>query len=186
MSDPSNHWTGGAVRLRAVETEDWEHFHHFSQDTEMERSGYQISFPQSRAAVQRWSEEQAVARPPNDNARFAIATLGGVLVGSLNVVDADPRHGTFGYGIALGREHRRKGYATDAIRILLRHYFGELRYQKANARVYAFNEASVGLHQKLGFREEGRLRRMYYSAGEYHDVIWFGMTAEEFGVMGER
>jgi RimJ/RimL family protein N-acetyltransferase len=64
--------------------------------------------------------------------------------------------------------------------LLLRFYFDELRYQKVNAGVYAFNEASLKLHAKLGMREEGRIRRAYFSGGEYHDELRFGMTAEEF------
>jgi RimJ/RimL family protein N-acetyltransferase len=58
--------------------------------------------------------------------------------------------------------------------------FRELRYQKANATVYAFNEGSLALHRKLGFVEEGRIRRNHFTNGEYHDEFWFGITREEF------
>ena len=42
------------------------------------------------------------------------------------------------------------------------------------------NEASIRLHKKLGFLEEGRRRRQVFFNGEYHDEILFGMTREEF------
>jgi RimJ/RimL family protein N-acetyltransferase len=45
--------------------------------------------------------------------------------------------------------------------------------------VYDYNSASVSLHRKLGFVEEGRLRRHIFLGGEYHDVLIFGMTVEE-------
>ncbi len=46
--------------------------------------------------------------------------------------------------------------------------------------MYAFNEPSIKLHEKLGFTLEGRVRRAHFSGGSYHDELLYGMTAEEF------
>jgi RimJ/RimL family protein N-acetyltransferase len=46
--------------------------------------------------------------------------------------------------------------------------------------VYAFNEASLRLHEKLGFRQEGCLRRMIFTRGAFHDEFILGLLAEEF------
>jgi RimJ/RimL family protein N-acetyltransferase len=81
---------------------------------------------------------------------------------------------------------RRRGYAAEAITIVLRYYFEELRYQKAFVGVYSFNEASLGLFARLGFVQEGRQRRMVFTRGRYFDMVWLGMTAEEFAARGER
>jgi RimJ/RimL family protein N-acetyltransferase len=180
MKQPPNIWTGDLVRLRAIAPDDWEHFYRWNEDSEAERSGYWIPPPQSKEAVRKWTEAQATARQEDDNVRFAIETVDRVLVGTLNVNGADRRNGTFEYGISLGREHWGHGYGADAIRVALRYMFRELRYQKANATVYAFNEGSLALHRKLGFVEEGRIRRNHFTNGEYHDEFWFGITREEF------
>lgn len=180
MATPTNAWTGDLVRLRAIESDDWEHFYRWDQDTEAERSGWEITPLQSKEAMRKWAETQSTLRPEDDNVRFAIETVDRVLVGSLNVHGADTRNGNFEYGITIGREHWGRGYAADAIRILLRFYFRERPYQKANATVYAFNEGSLALHGKLGFVEEARIRRNHFSNGQYHDELWFGMTREEF------
>lgn len=42
------------------------------------------------------------------------------------------------------------------------------------------NPASIRLHQKLGFVEEGRRRRQWFYNGEFHDEILWGMTREEY------
>jgi RimJ/RimL family protein N-acetyltransferase len=42
------------------------------------------------------------------------------------------------------------------------------------------NEASIRLHEKLGFIEEGRIRRNSFQNGQYLDDVLFGMTREEF------
>lgn len=173
-------WEGRLVRLRAVEPTDWASFRHFDEESEMARLAYWIPFPRSTAGSRTWAEREAALAPDGDAFRFAIESRAGELVGSLNTVDCDRRNGTFSYGIALGREHRRKGYASDAITLTLRYYFRELRYQKVTVRVYAFNEASISLHERLGFHAEGRLRRMIYTDGQHHDECLYGLTAEEF------
>jgi RimJ/RimL family protein N-acetyltransferase len=38
----------------------------------------------------------------------------------------------------------------------------------------------IRLYEKLGAVCEGRLRRMHYPQGKYLDMIYFGITAEEF------
>jgi RimJ/RimL family protein N-acetyltransferase len=174
-----NMWQGERVRLRAIEPGDWEAFHANDADSEAARLGYWIPLPRSAAASQEWAA--AEAKPGGDDAmRFAIETSAGELVGTINTTNCNPRTGTFGYGIAIFRPHWRKGYAREAIVLVLRYYFHELRYQKVTTSVYDFNDASLALHQSLGFVQEGRLRRMGFSGGRYFDEIVVGMTREEF------
>jgi len=178
----TNLWQGNSVRLRAVEVEDWEKFFEWEAgpDVGFARQTYALPFPKSREAAKKWASEQANAKPQNHEFRWVIENLQGEFVGTLNTHGCDARVGTFGYGITLRREHWRKGYASEAIRLVLRYFFRELRYQKVTVDVYAFNTASLELHRKLGFQEEGRLRRMVYTDGNYHDAFILGMTVEEF------
>jgi RimJ/RimL family protein N-acetyltransferase len=64
--------------------------------------------------------------------------------------------------------------------VVLRYLFGERRYQKCTVGVLDSNEASVALHCALGFAQEGRVRRVHFRAGRYHDELLFGITVEEF------
>ena len=95
----------------------------------------------------------------------------------------DQKNGTFSFGIVINRGYRGKGYAEEAVWILLRYGFWEQRYQKCNSACVHTNEASIGLHKKLGFVEEGRRRRHVFFNGEYHDDVLFGMTREEFDAL---
>ena len=112
--------------------------------------------------------------------RFMIEDLEGNTVGSINAHDVDARMGTFSYGLGIYEPYRRRGYAREAILLLLRFYFLELRMHKCNTAAYSFNEASIGLHRSLGFVEEGRLRESVYTKGRYFDDVCFGTTREEF------
>ena len=174
-------WQGKLVRLRAIEPGDWETYYAWNFDDQQTRALYFIPFPQSREAVRRWAEQESARPIGDDNRRFTIARVADdVVVGAITVHDADPRAGTFTYGVAVKRGEQRKGYASEAILLLLRYYFQERRYQKVTVTVYSFNEASIGLHEGLGFQREGRLRRMVYTNGAYHDHLLYGLTVEEF------
>lgn len=179
MPTPSA-WIGNVARLRAVEPEDWRAFSRWDLDTEMARSAYFIPFPRSEDATRKWTAELVVTDAATHDFRWVIENFDGEAVGTLNTHGCNPRNGTFEYGVAISSEHRRRGYAGDAIKLVLAYFFRELRYQKANVSVYAFNEASLALHRSLGFREEGRLRRMIFTDGQYHDEFILGITAEEF------
>ncbi|MCB9454200.1 MAG: GNAT family N-acetyltransferase [Anaerolineaceae bacterium] len=180
----TNLFQGQQVRLRAVEPSDWDLHFRWDMDTDGGRLTDEIWFPSSTEGARRWAEEQS--RPKDgENFRFQIERVSdNVLVGTLNTHHCSPRCGTFMYGLAVMPEHQRQGYGAEAVRLVLRYYFHERRYQKVNAEVYAFNEPSILFHQYLGFVQEGRLRRMIYSGGEFHDVFIFGMTREEFEATG--
>jgi RimJ/RimL family protein N-acetyltransferase len=175
-----NVWQGERVRLRAIEPEDWSAFSTWDEETDTARSAYFIPFPKSKEAARKWAIEEALKQPENDQFTLVIEDVEGQFVGTLNTHNCDPRNGTFRYGVAIRQEHRRKGYASEAIRLVLRYFFDELRYQKVNVNVYEFNQESVLLHERLGFRKEGRLRRMVYTDGKYSDSIILGLTVEEF------
>jgi RimJ/RimL family protein N-acetyltransferase len=178
--DAGNVFEGRLVRLRGIEPEDWETFHAWNQESESARRMYFIPFPVSKEYVRQWAAKQAAQNGDGDEFFFVIESLAGEIVGSINSAQCDRRNGAFSYGVGIRPEHRRRGYAAEAIQLLLGYFFRELRYQKATTRVYSFNLPSLALHDRLGFVREGRLRRMRYTDGQYHDELLFGMTAEEF------
>ncbi len=175
----TNIFQGKLVRLRAGEPSEAVIFRNWDrEDTESGRLMYEIPFPMPRLNEQASSNE--VKLHEGDNFPFTIETLDGVVAGAIHIHHCDVRCGTFMYGIAIFPEHRRKGYAFEAIWLTLRYYFYERRYQKCTAEVYSFNEASARLHERLGFTLEGRLRRMVYTAGAFRDTLFYGITIEEF------
>ncbi|MER6445362.1 GNAT family N-acetyltransferase [Streptomyces venezuelae] len=172
-------WTGKRVRLRGIEADDWTAFMRFAEDEE--RLGDLLHPPRSAEGFRAWAKEQATAEPDGDCFRLAIEAVDtGETVGSVGSHHADPHAGWFEYGVTIGADHRRNGYAAEAVVMLLRFMFAERRYHKCAARIFAHNEASLTLHRRLGFVEEGRLRDQMFFAGRHHDLVMMGMLAHEF------
>ncbi|MEV7216805.1 GNAT family protein [Kitasatospora cineracea] len=175
----TSYWTGERIRLRAVEPGDGPLLARLSEQEE--RLGDALDPPRSAEGWTALAREKAAADPTADTYQLVVESRAdGAAVGAVCVHRADNRSGLFEYGITVGAEHRRRGYAAEAVRLVLRHQFEERRHHKATARVFAHNEPSLALQRRLGFVEEGRLGRHFFVAGEHRDVVLFAMFAEEF------
>ena len=176
------YWEGKLVRLRAMEPGDAEHFYRINMERDVDRNLEMVWPPASMAGQQQWVEEAAKKGfGENLEFKFQIEELvDGQLVGSIDTHHCNQRQGTFEYGLSVREQYRNKGFASEAILLVLRYYFFELRFRKAEPGVFAYNPASIRLHEKLGFVLEGIRRQHGYSHGEFHDLHLYGMTAEEF------
>jgi RimJ/RimL family protein N-acetyltransferase len=77
-------------------------------------------------------------------------------------------------------DHRRRGYAREAVELVVGYAFDELRLHKVTASAFAPNEASRGLLESLGFVEEGVGREDAFLDGAYRDTHYYGLLEREW------
>ncbi|SDM50593.1 GNAT family N-acetyltransferase [Allokutzneria albata] len=156
--------TGAKVRLRAVAPADGRTLRGFDRDA-TRVGGYR-----------HWAAHRADSG--GEDVQFAIETLRSrMLVGSMWTVPAGDR---FSYGIGIGAQHRRCGYAGDAITALLGFMFERCGYDSCEVSIHGGNMASLSLHAILGFREEDRLRDTEVLRGRINYLVLMRITAAEF------
>ena len=177
-----NFWLGPTIRLRAVEQKDLDDILTSTEepDTEIDRYEDAIGFPLSPERDRENLQKLAKEVGENDFIFCFIEDHQGQKIGHINSFDCVRRNGTFKYALAIKHQFWRRGYGREAVTILLRYFFYELRYQKCTALVYSFNERSIRFHEALGFTFEGRLRNMLYTNSEYFDELYFGLTVAEW------
>lgn len=74
-----------------------------------------------------------------------------------------------------------RGYATEAVRELLRHSFEDLGVHRVTADCFAANEASWRLMERLGMRREGHSRRdALHRTGTWLDSLSYALLADEW------
>jgi RimJ/RimL family protein N-acetyltransferase len=173
-------WIGEHVKLRRMAADDWRVLLEWAEDSEAQRIGGIVSGPQSEARMREHTTESAKQTPEDESLWLMVTLLDGTPVGSVQTRDVNVRNGTFDYGVDIARKYWGRGYGGEALAMLLRFYFDERRFQKANGQVFAFNEQSKRFHEKFGFQLEGTLRRNWFAGGKHHDVLCYGMTADEF------
>ena len=89
-----------------------------------------------------------------------------------------------GYGevsIYIGEEKwQEKGYAGDALHLLLKYGFGELRLHRIYAIIFEYNESSIKFFEKNRFTLEGRHRDARFWDGKFHDELVYGVLEHEY------
>lgn len=175
-----NYWQGAKIRLRAIEEFDCDFFHNALQAAEIQKYDSDIRVPMSRKACLEFAREQASKGNDNTSPFLIIEDLQGNPVGMATPSLEDRRVGVFTCGMFILPEYQKLGYAREALSLILKFYFGQLRCQKFNASVYSYNESSNRMCEKLGFVLEGRRRHTVYTDGQYYDELLYGLTAEEY------
>jgi RimJ/RimL family protein N-acetyltransferase len=185
-SNPATYfWQTNKVRLRPLRIDDAEKKWQEWFDTEARRFlESQLDLPPvSLAEYTKQLEDICEFKDTTRMLSFSIDNLADEFVGWINFFKGNPGHGNFSFGVSIFRQYQRQGYAKDAVHLILKYGYYELRNHKCSSECLAMNEASIKLHQKLGFREEGRRREAVYMDGAYHDIVLFGMLVDEFKSM---
>ncbi len=113
---------------------------------------------------------------------FAIIdTASGRHIGNVTINRINRKLGTGDTGILIGdKTFWGKGYAFDAWSALIPYAFDRLKLRKILAGAVAGHTASLTVLKRLGFREEGVLRREFLLDGAYLDYIRMGLFRQEF------
>ena len=94
-----------------------------------------------------------------------------------NVVRGALRSGYLGYWI--DREVAGRGMASLAVALVCDHAFGEVGLHRVEADIRPENLPSRRLVERLGFRQEGLLRRYLDIDGEWRDHLAYALLAED-------
>lgn len=132
--------------------------------------------PQDAAAWRYWSRT-TTARKPFLICRCADgAIVGGVTVGAI-------QRGLFqsAYtGYFLSPRHTGQGYMTEALGLLLRVVFRQLKLHRLEANIQPDNARSIALVKRWRFRKEGFTPRMLKIGGRWRDHERWAITREEW------
>lgn len=83
-------------------------------------------------------------------------------------------------------EMRGRSYARRALQLLHQWGFDELNLRRVYAETYDFNAPSLRLLERLGYREEGRLRGHVWRFGRPVDSVMLGLLRDEWVEQRER
>ena len=111
---------------------------------------------------------------------WAIADAGDdALIGTATLHSLRPDQGRAEIGYALAADRHGRGFASEALRLVLRHAFDTLGLRRVEADVDPRNVASCRLLEALGFTREGLLRDRWLVAGETCDSALYGLLASD-------
>lgn len=112
--------------------------------------------------------------------QFIICTKDERPIGSVYLRDIDQIHHKAEYGIFIGeKDALKKGYGTQAAKLIIAYAFEKLKLHKLMLRVLAENGQAKRSYEKAGFIQEAYLKDEVFLEGQYKDVIYMAVIHEE-------
>lgn len=101
------------------------------------------------------------------------------LIGAIGLV-LRLEHARAELGYWIGQPFWGRGYATEAVREVLRYGFGSLGLHRIHACHFARNPASGRVMAKAGMRREGISRAHVRRFDRFEDLVQYGILREEY------
>jgi hypothetical protein len=166
---------GQKIGLRAVEFDDlpqlleWRNKPEFRQ---FFRENRELTWEQQLA----WFSEKVIKA--EDTRMFSVVSLDdGNLLGAAGLCYIDWVNGSADLSIYIGHEGKYidDNLAPDALKVLIRHAFEELRFHRLWTEVYSFDEKKQKLFRDLGFSVDGEHRHTKWLKAKWYDSTIFSL-----------
>lgn len=170
---------GSRVELRRHDRGNFELYARWYADREVWHLTSWTPAPLSRSAVERLFDDRELS--PTDDS-FAVYAKGhDEPIGVISLMNISEANGSADLSIIVGHpDNRRKGYGTEAIRLLLGYAFGSLGLNRVGLSAFDFNAQAISAYEKLGFVVEGRLRRAVRRGPDFHDAVLMSILRPEW------
>ena len=165
--------SGKKIHLRALEPEDLD----FLYTIENNESFWEVSSTQT--PFSRFILEQYIVNSHQDifeakQLRLIIVdNITNISVGMIDLFEFNPLHKRAGIGILIIETEQHKGFASEAIELLINYSFNQLNLHQLFANITADNTKSLELFTKLNFKKIGVKKEWIFSKGDFKDEILF-------------
>ena len=159
--------------LRALEPEDLE----FLYSIENNESFWEISHTQtpfSKYILKQYLENTHLDIYESKQLRLLIVEISTKKeVGMIDLFDFNPQHKRAGIGILIHPDFENKGFASEALSLLINYSFSHLQLHQLYANITSDNSRSLALFKKHKFDEVGVKKEWILYEGKFKDEVLF-------------
>ncbi|MDP4600235.1 MAG: GNAT family N-acetyltransferase, partial [Polaribacter sp.] len=160
---------GNFIKLRALEPEDLE----FLFQIENNEIFWEVSHTQtpfSKFVLKNYLENAHLDIYETKQLRLIIEEKSNAnKVGMIDLFDFNPQHKRAGIGILIHPDSQQKGFASEALSILIQYAFTHLHLHQLFANILTDNEKSLQLFMKYSFKKVGIKKEWIFSEGKMKD-----------------
>jgi len=153
--------TGTKIRLRAIEPKDIDLIYSWENNSSIWQLSNTLA-PFSRYVIKNFIENSHQDIFQLKQLRLMIDTIDekeSRTIGSIDLFDFEPIHKRAGVGILIAEaEDRKRGYASDALNVLIQYSFHTLQLHQLYCNITEDNMDSLNLFQSKGFKLVGTKR----------------------------
>jgi diamine N-acetyltransferase len=169
------------VRLRALDKNDIDTLYNWENDQEL----WDISCttgPFSRYVLEQYIENSFHDIYTNGQLRFMIETTSKtpVTIGMVDLYGFEPFHMRAGVGIMIHKSKRQKGYATEALDLLVDYAFRFMHFKQLFCEVADDNIISLTLFSNKGFEITGIRKEWVRRGNQWLDAHFLQLINKEY------
>ncbi|MFW6013568.1 MAG: GNAT family N-acetyltransferase [Candidatus Nanoarchaeia archaeon] len=163
---------GNEILLRKLKLKDTDDIYSCVNDKEVIKWLVSLPWPYKREHAKEFIKKSFSQKKKKTAFDFAICfpddnrVIGCI---SLNKIDNVNRKAEIGYW--LSRKHWGKGIMSEALWLIERFAFKDLKLNRIYAYVLEENRSSAGVLEKRSFKNEGKLRKNQKIRGKYYNTI---------------
>lgn len=145
---------GKDIFLRPIEITDLQAVYDWENDPEIWEVSNTVN-PLSRFFLEQYILNAQNNIYSDKQLRLIIETLEGQRVGSVDLFDFDAHNRRCGIGILIDRDYRNKGYASQALDLVIDYSRDTLNLHQLFCNINTDNQVSINLFTKKGFLKAG-------------------------------
>ncbi|RSC93871.1 GNAT family N-acetyltransferase [Tenacibaculum singaporense] len=169
---------GTHIKLRALEPEDLD----FLFQIENNESFWEVSHTQtpfSKFLLKQYLENAHLDIYEAKQLRLIIDDkVTGKSIGMIDLFDFNPQHKRAGIGILIHPDFQQKGFASEALQLLIKYCFTHLHLHQLYANITSDNTSSLHLFEKQNFKQIGIKKDWIFYNGTYKDELLFQLINE--------
>ncbi len=111
-----------------------------------------------------------------------IEQLSNQVIGDIGIhfLDTDPENKQVEIGYTLNKKYHGKGYATEALTVVINYLINYLNKHRITASIDPTNIPSIKLIERLGFRKEAHFIESLFFHGMWVDDVVYAILAKEW------
>jgi len=173
---------GDKIVLRALEPDDIDLLYQWEND----RTSWHLS--NTLTPFSRFALEQYIMTADQDI--FAVKQLrlmidktgskGKECIGAIDLFDFDPVNKRAGIGILINKNERNKGFASEALKLLIQYCFNTLELHQLYCNIETTNTGSIKLFQNQDFEIVGNKKDWIRKNSQWTDEYFLQLINQEY------
>ncbi len=164
---------GKNILLRALEPEDLE----FLYQIENNELFWEVSHTQnpfSKYILKQYLENAHLDIYEAKQLRLIITEVNtNENIGMIDLFDFNPQHKRAGIGVLIAPKHQNKGFASEALSLIINYAFTHLELHQLYANITSDNTKSIQLFIKQNFTKVGTKKDWIFSKDKYKDEVLY-------------
>ena len=177
---------GKSIILRPLKKSDVPSIFKYTKSADIPRFTF-VPSPNTVENIQRFIRKTHLsARKGTDYVFGIVPHDSDEVVGTLDIHGISAVHKKAGIGYWLAKKYRGRGIMPEAVGLVLKFCFNELKLHRVHAGTLLDNTASQKLLKKCGFSYEGTHRNFYRHRGRIKNVHMYAITIEDYRAMRRK